>query len=427
LFHLEKAFQSLFCLPGSPMTKTNDFTDRASYLLQLAIPEAISRVRDSEGKTPLSVKRFLYDKLKFNDNSNNELSDCFYIATLLRSLGRALLGRAPPRPDHPDDDLGFDMEAELERQQEEQLDKDCMAEIDRYRRMDEWTSSFQNIYTRTAIRCQRDFMKANITEYDPIQFLQYTRAGTFEILRVEAFDILADFNIFSARELLTWFIYTMSSDVSPWIRRRLHETFGRNLAAIAFGDESTHATTPQEEEGGLIIQTEPSAEDRQQQLARRQTIPGALTALKHELEGPSSSVLKDALWAACNSPTVTLAELQDLVVGKLRFYRSDRPRTKIIPKWVPRPAVDNSNNNNNPHTMFSNGNNLKRRREDSLSGGSPYTTSGSNKVTLKLPKLAPPSPFAATPASNANAAPPQSRTGSLPKLKLKLKSFNNSL
>lgn len=73
LYHLEKAFQALFCLPGSPMTKTNDFTDRASYLLQLAIPEAISKVRDNEGKTPLSVKRFLYDKLKFNDNTNNEV------------------------------------------------------------------------------------------------------------------------------------------------------------------------------------------------------------------------------------------------------------------------------------------------------------------------------------------------------------------
>jgi transcription initiation factor TFIID subunit 2 len=76
LYHLEKAFQEMFCLPGSPMTRSNDFSDRAAYILQLVIPEAISKVRDNGGRTPMRVKRFLFEKLKFNDNSNNEVS-CF--------------------------------------------------------------------------------------------------------------------------------------------------------------------------------------------------------------------------------------------------------------------------------------------------------------------------------------------------------------
>lgn len=74
LYHLERAFRELFCLPGSAMTRSNDFSDRAAYILQLVIPDAISKVRDKAGKTPLDVKRFLYDKLRFNDNSNNEVS-----------------------------------------------------------------------------------------------------------------------------------------------------------------------------------------------------------------------------------------------------------------------------------------------------------------------------------------------------------------
>lgn len=78
LFHLEKAFQELFCLPRSPMTRSNDFSDRAAYILQQVIPEAISKVRDNGGKTPLRVKRFLFDKLRFNDNSTNEVCvQCF--------------------------------------------------------------------------------------------------------------------------------------------------------------------------------------------------------------------------------------------------------------------------------------------------------------------------------------------------------------
>lgn len=74
LYHLERAFQEMFCLPGSPMTRSNDFSDRAAYILQLVIPEAISKVRDNGGRTPMRVKRFLFEKLKFNDNSNNEVS-----------------------------------------------------------------------------------------------------------------------------------------------------------------------------------------------------------------------------------------------------------------------------------------------------------------------------------------------------------------
>lgn len=73
LFHLEKAFQEFFCFPDSPMTRSNDFYNRTAYLIQCAIPKAISKIRDSSGKAPMRVKQFFVDKLKFNDNSNNEV------------------------------------------------------------------------------------------------------------------------------------------------------------------------------------------------------------------------------------------------------------------------------------------------------------------------------------------------------------------
>jgi transcription initiation factor TFIID subunit 2 len=55
------------------MPRANDFSDRMSYLLQKAIPIALSHVKDERGKVPMSVRRFFVDKLKFNDNSNNEV------------------------------------------------------------------------------------------------------------------------------------------------------------------------------------------------------------------------------------------------------------------------------------------------------------------------------------------------------------------
>ena len=76
LFHLEKVFQELFCIPDSKMTRSNNFGDRTAYYIQCAIPKAMAQVRDPDGKVPLRVKKFLYDLLKFNDNTNNQVRFC---------------------------------------------------------------------------------------------------------------------------------------------------------------------------------------------------------------------------------------------------------------------------------------------------------------------------------------------------------------
>ena len=74
LYHLERVFQELFCFPDSPMTRSNDFSDRTTYYIQCAIPRAIAKVRDNSGKAPLRTRTFLFEKLRYNDNSNNEVS-----------------------------------------------------------------------------------------------------------------------------------------------------------------------------------------------------------------------------------------------------------------------------------------------------------------------------------------------------------------
>lgn len=198
------------------------------------------------------------------------------------------------------------MERVLETQAEEQLERDAIAEIDRYRRMDEWSSSYQNLYSRAALRCQMQLMQANLLEFDYMQFLPYTRAGTYDLLRLDAFECLVDMDLFSSIELLRWFIFTMSSDSSAWLRRRLHNIFGRALAPVAFGRGPVE---PAPQNDGLIIEQESSTEVRQADLARRQTVPGAMEGLRKELSG--DQILKESLWAACNSPCIGLLELSE--------------------------------------------------------------------------------------------------------------------
>ncbi|KAI9367852.1 hypothetical protein BJX61DRAFT_547091 [Aspergillus egyptiacus] len=402
LFHLEKAFQELFCLPNSPMTRSNDFTDRAAYVLQLVIPEAISRVRDHNGKTPVRVKRFLYDKLKFNDNSNNEYSDNFYVATLMKSLTHAMLGKVETRSDELSD---FNMEAVLEAQAEDQLEKDAVAEIDRYRRMDEWSSSFQNVYSRAALRCQMQLMQAKVADVDVMQFLPYTRVGTYDLLRLEAFECLVELDIFKSPELLRWFVFTMSNDPSVWFRRRLHDLFGRALAPVAFGRNIVNE--PQTEADGLIIEQESSTEVRQADLARRQTVTGALAALKKEVA--DDQVFKECLWAACNSPIIGILELSEftdlcrviydaattkkvalkyprywavrhLGKGRLHFFRSTKIRTSL------NPSKDSTSS-------------TKRKREDQ---GMPVP---GTRITFKQPKPTPSAP--STPGSSLSLNKPK--------------------
>lgn len=366
----------------------------------------------------------------------------------MKSICEALLGRKETETGGVG--MDFDVERELERQAEQQLDRDCIAEIDRYRRMDEWTSSFQNIFSRTAIECQRRFMQANVIDLDIMQFLQYTRAGTYEMLRLDAFKILIDFDIFQNPELLTWFIYVMSADPSPWIRHNLHIAFGRGLAPIAFGERNVEKQP--EPANNLIIEQESSTEVRQANLARKQTVPGALEALKRELEG--NTTLKEALWAACNSPIVGLAEICDFVdicsviyhpidkmmvvlkyprywklenrghvrqsspplptvsadfiighmrintikkQGKLRFFKGGRFRTSLVAKGAAATPAPNGA--------------LKRKREE---GAPPL----SHKLTLKVPKLS----LTSSPA-NSQPTPPTT----MPKLKLKFKPAGSSM
>ncbi|KAF3482079.1 transcription initiation factor TFIId 127kD subunit [Arthroderma uncinatum] len=425
LFHLENAFQELYCLPNSSMARSNDFSDRASYAVQLALIEAIAEVRDDNGTTPVRVKQFLYEKLKFNDNSNNEFSDCFYISTLLKSICNALLGRR----ETSSNDVDFDINREIERQAEDQLDKDCIAEIDRYRRIDEWAGSFKNIFSRTSLECQKRLMKANVLDIDLVQLVQYTRAGILEELRLKAFEMLLEFRLFEHPELITWFIYNMSADPSPWIRRNLYRLFGEALATIAFGTEAEPSGSLIND--SLVIEQESSTEARQLQLARRQTVPGALDALKQELG--ANKALKEALWAACNSPRTSLVELCDFVYlvgalyhpvdhamvklkyprywktqhlgnGKMKFWKTNRFRTRPI----------GSTSTLKPSAAPSSTQPVKRKREQDMNGAPPPL---SHKVTLKIPKLGS--------VSAASSQPPPSST-TKPKIKLKLKTKSSS-
>ncbi|KAL8852869.1 MAG: hypothetical protein Q9221_002245 [Calogaya cf. arnoldii] len=365
LYQLEKAFQHFFCYHDSPMPRPNDFSDRAAYFIQCAIPKAIAKVRDSHGRSPIKARMFLLDKLKFNDNSDNEFSDSHYLATLMEGLSQAMASRPP---------LGHDLDNDFTFAENDGDDlrfhKSCLEEIDRYRRADEWLPSYHNILSRAALNSTKILSKAGTIDTNPSHIIQYTRDGTADDLRLNAFSNLFEIGLGKTDAVLRWFLFALGTDPSPYFRFHAFQIFGKYLGTLAIGQRTDNAAdTQQQQQDGLIIEQESSSTDaRRADLARRTTVPGALAALKDELK--ANETLKTCLWTATTSSTLSLGEKRELLdlckllydentrmllilkyprywrcrkiaKGKLIFERMDKIRTRPLQRMlrVPHPLA----------------------------------------------------------------------------------------
>ena len=322
LFHLKKAFETLFCSAdhGLSMTRPNDFSDQQLYRLQCAIIESMSKIRDAQGHTPKEIKEFLLDKLKFNDNSNNAYSDAFYIQKVMKALTNAVMARQTGEVH--DDDLDLALAEVLHTNNK--IEKECLDEIDRFRRMDEWTSSYQNLYSRTALEVQSTLAYANIGKFSPLHFLQYTRPGNYDLLRLSAYNILIQPNIIELPSVLKYILHCMVADSSLLIREHLQSAFGKVLAKRAIGTTRPDQAPSSE---GLIIESI-SDDARAQEVNRRHNIPAAIEALKKELG--EDEVLKKGLWDAVNYSEITLDDLAILLdFCRMLYTPKDEMKMKL--------------------------------------------------------------------------------------------------
>jgi transcription initiation factor TFIID subunit 2 len=276
----------------------------------------------------------------------------------------------------------MDLDVLDRRDRDRRLEKESLEVIDRYRRMDEWASSYHNLYSRTALDCQRRLSDNRIGKVGAMHFLQYTRPGNYDMLRLTAFENLSQPSVLQNPAVLRYMTFCMSSDPSPWIRASLWRSFGKLLAVVAIGDHlKAHQLETTDE---LVIENDAGAANQQAQAARKRAVDAAIAALKEEI-GDNEDLAR-ALWDAVNSNLLALHELQamldfcrmlydpvdSLVVklhyprywrvqyegkvslgvplenkgevkrltttqqGKLKFSRTKHVRTKAFVKWVPK-------------------------------------------------------------------------------------------
>ncbi|KAL8826525.1 MAG: hypothetical protein Q9191_003749 [Dirinaria sp. TL-2023a] len=441
LHHLEKAFEELFCFPDSKMPKPNDFSDRAAYYIQCAIPQAVAKVRDNGRTSPIRARKFLFEKLRYNDNSNNEFSDSHYLAILMGSLAEAMSTKPAPvdSDDYMQDDDGDDLHFHTA----------CLEEIDRYRRIDEWIPSHDNILSRTSLDCKLQLAQAGAVSLDLLDFLMYTREGIADNLRLKAFESLVKIGLLKRNAILRWFFVVLGTDPSAYMRQRMLGLLGKLLGSAAIGDSSDAAAATVTDHDGLTIEQETSTEARKLELERKQTIPGAIEALKAELDG--NEEFEVGLWGATSSPIISLSEMVQLLdicatlypaissmlvvlnyprywacskvgKGKVRFSKASRVRTKRITTLQPRNATTTTLIT----PKFANAGEARETSNSNVPATMPPPVAVKRSFTLKPPKKETPSlPSGASSLSSGSSssqllsAQPPTEPEKRPKLILK--------
>ncbi|CAK7269128.1 Transcription initiation factor TFIID subunit 2 [Sporothrix epigloea] len=383
LDQLIHVFRRLHCYDDAT-AKPNDFADMRRYWVQCAIINAISRVH-FEDKRPREAQRFLLDVLRFNKNGQNPFSDHLYVAKLIVALATSFCPTSSAttlatgtanssngkssKPgggrknnmemvltfdDGVSDDDGLsddlDLGADIDRMEidteDQQLLAAALAEIERYRRMDEWTSSYQNVWTTAALEAKRKLMKSGAIPVNALEFVRYLQDGTIDTVQLKACEALIDLGLMLRPAILQLLLATMTTHSSPYMRDQLFKLFCKGLASIAFGEHSGAPSTPaaavvedekhaathksngavvvkrskddddedeeDDDNGGLIIEHGDSiTKKHQEEHARRERIDAAIAALRAAVK--DNRELLTAMWDAVLSPVTGCTEKRNLL------------------------------------------------------------------------------------------------------------------
>ena len=184
---------------------------------------------------------------------------------------------------------------DMEDLEEHEFRRLAINEIERYRRIDEWISSWNNIYSVTGMRCLRRLMDNKVIPSRVADFLRYCRPGNADALRIEGFSCLIDLDMLQSPRILRYLFFSYSVESSPYVRAQLWQILGRGLGRLAIGDSKGRNAT--EVTDGFVVEREMDTEARVAELSRTTTINGAVSALETELKGSEAfgQGLRDAL------------------------------------------------------------------------------------------------------------------------------------
>ncbi|CAI6090372.1 unnamed protein product [Clonostachys chloroleuca] len=332
LRQLMMAYREMFCFENTSQPKPNDFTNKQQYKVRASIIQAIADVRDHTHRCPLEARQFILDQLLFNNNEENPVSDHYWIATLVDALATSLI------PSQADDWL---TRQSAPNEDERRFLESALEQIERVLRRDEWTNSYQNVWTIAGLDAKLRLMKAEVIPKNYADFGQYLLDGTADQIRIKCFEALVDLGAMMDHSVFTFLLYVLSTDRSPFVRTKLIQAAARGLAAVAFGEHEKAEQKPpadQDLDSGLVVQDSgQEIEARKEKFARKQNLDAALLALRKEMDetfAADERYYSTAMRKALDHPTLGRADVESLL--DLAAMMFDEARDWIVTLNMPK-------------------------------------------------------------------------------------------
>ncbi|KAG5636972.1 hypothetical protein H0H81_006217 [Sphagnurus paluster] len=338
---LEDTNQDLFAHTYVP--KPNEFSDLAEYFVRKLITQnlinAISRIRFENGKSPSVVRQFLTDQLRYNDNTANPYSDGFYICTIISAAASATVSIAPP-------ERGELLPSEVRSEQNEediQLLKQSLAEVDRYRSMDRLIPSTHNCVTIAALEFYMVLGIASLVPNHPRVFFPLTREGNYTQVRIAAFDGLFLTKWYSP-QIMRYVLAVMANDPSRIIRRHVARSACQSLALLVQMGEMKSSLKETE---NLLIEEDGTFPEKAKE-SKKSELDAMIKVLRKDREIGKNEILREFLMPIALASDVDqevrwcILKLADLLIRPVeetpptvKIHIPSTPATDIAPQVPP--------------------------------------------------------------------------------------------
>lgn len=321
LRQLMMAYRDMFCFENTNQPQPNDFTNKQQYKVRCAIIRAIAQVRDANShRCPLEARLFILDQLLYNNNEDNPYSDHHWIALLVETLAVSMI------PSQKDE--WFERQRKMRNEDEDKFLTAALDQIERVLRRDEWTNSYQNIWTIAGLDAKQRLMKAEVIPKSYADFGQYLLDGTADPIRIKCFEALIDLGAMTDPAVFSLLLFVLASDRSPYVRNKLIQATARGLAAIAFGEHAPPVKKEVEAAGAgggddmdadplLVVQdSEKEVEARKEMFERKKNLDVALRALRKEMEttySPDERHYLSAMRKALDHQAISRTDVESLL------------------------------------------------------------------------------------------------------------------
>lgn len=334
--YLIMAFKKLFCFEDSLVPRSNNFEDFGRLFLQKSIPKYMSTIRDDDGITPMKIKVLIFNLLKYNDNTNNDFQDCFYVSGIVKALTEAVI---PTTKELRTFDYHMEREtADAALSEDKAFVEKVVHEINRVQKLDSWVPSYQSKVSFACIKQKIRLACYGYVDFSFQKLILLTSSKHSYDIRVLAFKGIFLLGGLKNAFIMKYFLdVCLLEDSSPLFRTNLIKALLEAVSEAAiygtpimFDDPEFQALENLFEPGNkvasrsnlVVFEESQNAEmsTRRDAIARA-TIKGAIDILRRDLS--IGEGLQKTLWELLHSSLIGLIDRRMVFMLCELLYREE--------------------------------------------------------------------------------------------------------